>query len=89
MDDEDMGVKIEEVEAQGVDPITWLPEYVPPRKPKSKIPKDINESKNPMQTPLLPDEITFDGLQLAWVSIFKLEDWDMADHENFPHPTIE
>ena len=43
-----------EVETQGVDPITRLPEYVPPRKGKSKVPKDIDESKSYLQTPLLP-----------------------------------
>jgi len=61
-----------------------LPEYVPLRKPKSKVPKDIDESKTPIQTPLPPDEITFDAPRLARVLIFKLEDWDMVDHEKFP-----
>jgi len=29
MNDEDVGVEIEEAAAQGVDPITWFLEYVP------------------------------------------------------------
>lgn len=74
MDEEDVGVEVEEVEAQGADPITWLPEYVPPRKGNTKVPKDINESKTPLQTPLLPDGIVFEGLRLARVPMLKLED---------------
>ena len=80
---------MEEVEAQGVDPITQLSEYVPPRKHKSKVPKDIDESKTPLQTPLLPNEIYFDGLRLAWVPIFKIEDWNLVDHEKFLHMVTE
>lgn len=49
MDDEDVGVQVEEVEAQCVDTITQLPEYVPPSKPKTKVPKDIDENKTPLQ----------------------------------------
>jgi len=67
MDDEDVGMEIEEVKAKGGDRITLLSEYVPPRKLNSKVPKDIDESKTPLQTPLLLDEITFDGPRLAWV----------------------
>jgi len=36
MDDEDVGMEIEEVEAHSVDPLTWLSEYVSLSKPKSK-----------------------------------------------------
>lgn len=59
MDDEDVGVEVEDVEAQGADLVTWFPEYVPLHKPKTKVPKYIDESKTPLQTPLLPDEIVF------------------------------
>lgn len=31
-----------EVETQGADPITRLPAYVPPRKGKAKVPRDID-----------------------------------------------
>ena len=61
MDDEDLGIDVEEVEVQGVDPITQLPEYIPPCKGKTKVPKDIDKGKVPLQTPLLPDEIVFEG----------------------------
>ena len=72
-----------------MDPITRLPKYVPSCKPKSKVPKDIDEIKNPLQTPLLPNEITFDGPRLAQVPMLELEDWDLADHEKFSHLSIE
>lgn len=85
MDDEDVGMEIEEVEAQGANPITLFPEYFPLRKPKSKVPKDIDEKKTPLQTPLLLDEITFDSSHLARVPILNLEDWELVDHEKFPH----
>lgn len=80
MDDEDVGVDVEEVEARGANPITWLPEYVPLRKGKAKVLKYIDERKTPLQTPLLPDEIVFEGPRLAQVPLLKLEDWDLAYH---------
>ena len=69
--------------------MTRLPGYVPLCKPKTKVPKDIDESKTPLQTPLLPNEIVFDRLRLALVLLLKLEDWDLADHEKFPHLVTE
>ena len=89
MDDEDVGVEIEEISAQGTDPITRFPEYVPPRKPKSKVPKDIDESNTPLQTPPLPDEIAFDGMCLAQVHTLKLKYLDLVDHEKLPHLATE
>lgn len=65
MDDEDVGMEVEEVEAQDVDPITRFLEYVPSWKPKSKVPNYIDESKTSLETPLLLDEIAFDGSRLA------------------------
>jgi len=74
MDDEDLGINVEEVEVQGVDSITRLPEYIPLHKGKTKVPKEIDESKVPLQTPLLSDEIFFEGLRLGWAPLLKLED---------------
>jgi len=85
MDDEDVGIDMEEVEVQGADPITRLPEYIPLCKGKTKVPKDIDERKVPLQIPLLPDEIVFEGPCLGQVPLLKLEDLDLADHEKFPH----
>lgn len=89
MADEDVGVDVEEVEAHGVDPITRLPMYIPLCKGKTKVPKDIDESKVPLQTHLLPDEIIFEGLHLGRVPLLKLEELDMVDHEKFPHLATE
>lgn len=80
MDDEDLGIDVEEVEAQRANPITRLLEYIPLHKGKTKAPKDIDESKVPLQTPLLPDEIIFEELHLGRVPLLKLEDWDLVDH---------
>ena len=74
-----------EVETQGTDPLTRFPAYVPPRKGKERVPKDIDESKSSLQTPLLPDDIIFEGAHLVRVPGIKFEDWDLMNHENFPH----
>jgi len=62
-----------------------LPEYVPPWKRKAKVPKDLDATKSTLQTPLLPDGITFQGLHLRHVPTLKFEDWDLIDSKKFPH----
>lgn len=62
------------VETQGADPITRLLEYVPPLKGKAKVLKDIDERKSSLQTPLLPDDIVFEGPHLGRVPILKFGD---------------
>ena len=42
-----------------MDPLTRLPTYVPLWKGKERVPKDLDESKNFLQTPLFPDDIIF------------------------------
>lgn len=49
------------------------------------MPKDIDESKVMLHTPLLPDKISFHRPCLACIPLLKLEDWDLADTEHFPH----
>jgi len=49
-----------DVDTWGTDPLTRLPTYVPPQKGKAKVPKDIDESKISLQTPLLLDNIIFE-----------------------------
>ena len=49
------------------------------------MPKDIDESKISLQTPLLPDDIIFEGVHLGRVRGLKFEDLDLEDHEKFPH----
>lgn len=62
-----------------------LREYVPPRKGKTKIPKDMDTMKSALHMPLLPDGITFEGSHLGHVPTVKFEDWDLANSEKFPH----
>ena len=86
VDEEEVEMK---VETQGADPITWLLEYVPSLKGKAKVPKDIDKSKSSLQTSLLPDDIVFEGACLGRVPVLKFEDWDLTDHEKFPHLATE
>jgi len=65
MDDEDIRVEVEEVEVQCVEPIIKFPDYIPPCKGKTKVLKEIDKSKVPLQPALLPDEIVFEGPRLG------------------------
>lgn len=85
MDDEDVVMEREDVKIVGSDPITKFPEYVPPCKGNAKVPKDIDESKITLHTPLLLNKIVFEGPCLGHVPLLKLEDWDLANTEWFPH----
>ncbi len=89
MDDEDIEMDTKDVEVEGFDPICKLPEYIPPRRGKTKVSKDIYESKVTLHTPLLPDQIVFEGLCLGCVPILKLEDRDLEDTEWFPHLAMD
>jgi len=62
-----------------------LPAYVPPWKGKTKVPKDLDETKSSLQTPLLPNNIVFEGTHLGHVPTMKFKDWDLAIREKFPH----
>lgn len=89
MDDEDIVVEMKATEIEGSNPISKLPKYIPPCRDKRKVPKDINEIKFTMHTPLLSDQIVFEGLCLGRVPLLKLEGWDLADTEHFPHLAID
>lgn len=47
--------------------------------------KDLDERKFILNTPLLLDQITFEGPRLVRILALKLEDWDLEDIERFPH----
>lgn len=91
-EEEDIQAFVEEIEAyeemeediQPVLAIAKLPEYVPLRKGKEKVPKDLDVNKSALQTSLLPDEILLEYSILGCVPMIKFEDWDLADGENFP-----
>jgi len=71
----------EDIDIEGVDPISKLPKYIPPRQGKVKVQKDLDEGNFILNTPLFPEKIVFEGLHLAHVPYLKLEDWDLADTE--------
>ena len=68
-----------------MDPISKLLEYIPPCKGKLKVPKDPNVGQFLLNTPLLPENLTFEGLCLVRILHLKLEYWDLAGHKRFPH----
>ena len=67
-EDEDEGM---EEETEPTYPPTKLLAYIPPRKGKAKVPKDLDESKSSLQTLLLPDDIIFEGMHLERVPNLK------------------
>lgn len=79
----------EDINTEGVDPISKLPNYIPPHKEKVKVPKDLDGGKFLLNTPLLLKNITSEVLHLARIPHLKLEDWDLVDHERFLHLETE
>jgi len=63
--------------------------YISLWKETSKIPKYLEATKSTLQTPLLPDEIRFDGMPLGQVLNIKFEEWGLANSEKFPQLTAE
>lgn len=66
-----------------------LPPYIFPWKGIAKILKDLEAMKSALETPLLLDEIRFDGLPLGRVPNIKFEYYDLVDNENFPQLAVE
>lgn len=82
-EDEYQGV--EEVDGEEIDPISRILEYNPPQKGKTKVTKDPDPGKFWVDTPLLLEQVTFEGPKFAYIPLLKMEDWDLADHEKFLH----
>jgi len=76
--EEDEGM---EVDIQPTYSTTKLTAYVPQRKEKAKVPKDLEKTKSE----LLPNGIKFEGTCLGHVMTMKFENWDLTNHENFPY----
>lgn len=76
---------IEEVDAEGIEPLSMLLEYIPPWKGKTKVTKDPDSGKFGISTPLLSRQVTFEGPKLSRIPLLKLEDWDIANQDKFPH----
>lgn len=79
----------EDIDTEGVDPISKLLDYIPSGNRKVKVPKDLYVGQFLLNTPLLLENLTFEGPCLVWIPHLKLEDWDLVDYERFPHLAIE
>jgi len=79
----------ENINVEGVDPISRLLEYIPLGNNKLKVLKDPDEGHFLLNKPLLSENITFEGPCLAWILHLKLKYWDLVDHEQFPHLAID
>ena len=72
-EEEELQVLITQIEAQDeeakdvshIPSMKKLPPYIPPWKGKAKIPKDLEATRSAPQTPLLPDDIRFEGPPLG------------------------
>lgn len=42
-----------------------------------------------ISTPLLLEQVPFEGSWLAQIPLLETEDWDLADHARFPHLKID
>lgn len=68
------------MDAQEVELMTRLSKYIPPHKGTTKVPKDSDNVKFMISTPLLLKKVVFEGVFLGHILMLKLEDWDVGDH---------
>lgn len=47
------------------------------------MPKDLDNEKFMVSTPLLSKKVVFEGMLLARIPTLKMEDLHLGDHENF------
>lgn len=67
------GQGIEDIDTEGVEPLTKFPDYIPPCKGKEKVTKDPDLNKFVISTPLLLEQVPFEGLCLARIPLLKME----------------
>jgi len=79
LDDEELASGLKYIIIDEVEPISRLPLYLPPRKPMSKVKKDLNPIKYEVFTLPLLEDVPIEGELLAWVLQLKMEDWDLND----------
>lgn len=84
MDEEELSMGVEDMDAVEGVLITQLPPYVPPRKSTIKVTKDLDWTKYKVFMPLLPKEVPMEGDLLAQILFLKMEDTDLGDHVKFP-----
>jgi len=76
---------VEELDTKEIEHVSHFPVYIPPWKGKTKVTKDLDSRKFLVLTPLLLEQVEFEGTTLAWIAMLKMEDWDLTNHERFPH----
>lgn len=76
LDKEDINMGIEDINVEGMETISWLSLYIPPRKPIAKVTKDPDSLKFKVFMPLLPTKAPIVGDLLARVPFLKMEEWD-------------
>ena len=50
-----------------------------------KVTKDLDSEKFTISTPLLSEQVRFEGPQLTRIPLLKMEDWELADNARFSH----
>lgn len=65
-------------------PTKW-PKYVPPRKGRVKVPKDLDVVQSKLITMSLPKGVPLKGMEFGSIPTMKFEDWDLVDTKRFPH----
>ena len=65
LDEEELNMGVECIDAEEEVLITWLPPYVLPRKSTIKVTKDPDSVKYKLFTPLLPEDVPMEGDLLA------------------------
>lgn len=79
------GQGIEDINVEGMELLTKFPDYIGPCKGKSKVTKDPDSNKFFISMPLLQEQVPFEIPCLARIPLLNVEDWDLVDHERFPH----
>jgi len=85
LDEEELHNGVEVFDVEEGEPITRIQDYIPLLKGKSEVPKDSDSGKFMVSTLLLLEKVPFEGTQLGCIPTLKMEDWDLVDHEKFPH----
>ena len=79
----------EDIDAEGAEPITKFPKYIPSQKGKVKVPTDLDSIDNILITSSLPKGVPHEGTATGCILTVKFEDWDLANSEMFLHLEIE
>lgn len=85
--EEGQGTK--DIDAEGVEPITNPPWYIPMREGKVNITKDAYLGKFIISTSLLPEQVPFEGSWIVCFPLLRMEDWDLTDHTKFPYLAMD